>query len=104
MRRKICLASSSCEIASSDSMSCSHSPSISPVQRPASAKGYGLLRSRSFQGLDELLELGLVREGDLEPVRDDAAGESGDPVGSPLRPGDERGIELRLLAALFRLR
>src|SRR5580765_1170417 len=64
MRRKIRLASSSWQIASSDSMSFSHSPSMSPVQRPRRGTRYALLRD-FLQRLDQLLELGLVREGDF---------------------------------------
>ena len=86
MRRKIRFASSSWQIASSDSMSFSHSPSISTVQRPRRRTGYALLR-RFLQRLDQLLELGLVGEGDFQTIRHDSAGEAGHPLGRDLRRG-----------------
>src|SRR4051794_23629501 len=103
MRRKIRLASSSWEIASSDSISwCSQSPTMSPVQRHPGGRGYGL-PGGAFQRFDELFELRLVGEGDLEAIRDDPAGEAADPVGRALGARDESRIELRLLPARLRL-
>jgi len=62
------------------------------------------LRSSLFQGFDEPRELGLVREGDLQPAPGDPAREAGDPVGGGLRPRDERWIEPDGLTARLLLR
>src|SRR5438270_8899912 len=101
MRRKIRFASSSCEIASSDSMSWSQWSSMSPAQRGRAASRYAL-RSGFFERLDQLFELDLVGEGDLEPSAADPAREAGDAVGRLLRPCDKCGIEPdRLLPRLL---
>src|SRR2546423_9844007 len=92
MRRKIRRASSSWRIASSDSRSGSHEPTIRDAT-PAPSDRIRRLKSRVFQGFDEFLELELVGKFDLEPARRDARVKAGQPLERGLRTSRQGRVD-----------
>src|SRR5438067_9283385 len=74
------LMTSSWEMASNDSRLACQLGSISGLKRPSRVRRYGL-DGEPFQDFGQLLELGLVQEGDLELPGAYARGEAGDPLG-----------------------